>query len=165
MALGISMLLLLPAPGPMAQPVALSDAEPEPSGQEGDEAEIVADARTVNPDSENSENIPDEPDEPDEPAPSGRSFLATLTAYSYESCAANPCRTRTGTVPAWGTVAVDPSVIPLGSRLLIEQYPGVTFTALDTGGGVRGQHVDLWMNSTRGALNFGRRRGLVTVLE
>jgi hypothetical protein len=61
-------------------------------------------------------------------------------------------------IPTWqphsnghdsSTVAVDPSVIPLGSRLRIEGYPDMTFIAEDTGGGVRGNHVDIFFEDYR----------------
>ena len=44
-------------------------------------------------------------------------------------------RTATGTTPRFGTVAVDPRVIPLGSRLLIQGFEGVVFVAEDATGG------------------------------
>jgi 3D (Asp-Asp-Asp) domain-containing protein len=104
-------------------------------------------------------------DEPIEEQPIQRSFVASITAYSHESCAANPCRTRTGTVPRWGTAAVDPQVIPLGSHLLIEGFDGTIFTALDTGGAIKGYRLDIWMDSTQEALQWGVRQRLVTVLN
>jgi 3D (Asp-Asp-Asp) domain-containing protein len=94
-----------------------------------------------------------------------RLITATLTAYSYESCETPACITRSGTPARWGVVATDPNVIPLGSRILIDQYPGTVFIAEDTGGGVRGNHVDIWQPSTFEAIQFGRQRGVVTVLE
>lgn len=54
-------------------------------------------------------------------------------------------RTATGTWPHWGTVAVDPSVIPLGSTVYIQGL-GV-FHAEDTGGAVLGRHVDVFVYS------------------
>lgn len=45
----------------------------------------------------------------------------------------------------WGTVAVDPAVIPLGTHLVIDGYDAV-FTARDTGGDwVRGKHIDMFV--------------------
>jgi 3D (Asp-Asp-Asp) domain-containing protein len=54
--------------------------------------------------------------------------------------------TKTGTKPHWGTVAVDPRVIPLGASVLITGVPGL-FHAEDTGGLVRGRHVDVFVTS------------------
>jgi 3D (Asp-Asp-Asp) domain-containing protein len=104
--------------------------------------------------------------EPEEPSPPPwRQIMATLTAYSFESCWSPACLTRSGTPARWGVVATDPRVIPLGSRLLIEQYPEMVFIAEDTGSGVLGNHVDIWQPSTAAAVQFGLQRGMVTVLE
>jgi resuscitation-promoting factor RpfB len=63
------------------------------------------------------------------------------------------------------TVAVDPAFIPLGSQLRIAGLPGI-YRAEDTGGGVQGAHVDVFLNSRVDALQFGRRLGvLVEILD
>ncbi|MBV8489003.1 MAG: G5 domain-containing protein, partial [Candidatus Eremiobacteraeota bacterium] len=63
--------------------------------------------------------------------------------------------TATGRPAGHGIVAVDPSVIPLGTRLFIPGYgPAI---AGDTGGAIRGNRIDLGFNSNRDALLFGRR--------
>jgi 3D (Asp-Asp-Asp) domain-containing protein len=50
-----------------------------------------------------------------------------------------------GTPVAWKTVAVDPSVIKLGTHLEIETYQSKgTFTAKDTGGAIKGKHIDVF---------------------
>ena len=85
----------------------------------------------------------------------------TVTAYapfdSHGLCSdGNPSSTATGTYPTEGrTVAVDPSVIPLGSRLIIEGQ-GVR-VAEDTGGLIKGKRVDIMFDSRREALRFGRQ--------
>lgn len=67
-----------------------------------------------------------------------------VTAYCLQGV------TATGTYVHPGTVAVDPKVIPLGSKVWVEGYgPGV---AEDTGGAVRGWHVDVWMPSCAAAM-------------
>lgn len=77
--------------------------------------------------------------------------------------------TATGTVPGVGrTIAVDPSVIPLGSSVYIEvpsmpQYNG-TYVAEDTGGAVNGNIIDIFMGSQSEAIQFGRRAINFTVL-
>ena len=99
--------------------------------------------------------------EPEEPSPPPwRQIMATLTAYSFESCSIPACITRSGTTARWGVVATDPRVIPLGSRLLIEQYPGTVFVAEDTAVEFSATHVDIWQPSTEAAIQFGRRRDL-----
>lgn len=70
-----------------------------------------------------------------------------ITGYcSCRSCSAGwGGRTSSGTIAASGrTVAVDPRVIPMGSRLLIN---GQVYTAEDTGGGVKGSHIDIYCDS------------------
>jgi 3D (Asp-Asp-Asp) domain-containing protein len=52
-------------------------------------------------------------------------------------------------------VAVDPRVIPMGTRLFIPGY-GVAIAG-DTGGAIRGNRIDLGFNSLSDALRFGRR--------
>ena len=60
------------------------------------------------------------------------------------------------------TVAVDSSVIPLGSKVYVEGY-GVAI-ASDTGGAIKGNKIDLFMNSESECLQFGRRPVTVTIL-
>jgi 3D (Asp-Asp-Asp) domain-containing protein len=68
--------------------------------------------------------------------------------------------TATGTIAGPGTVAVDPSVIPLGSRLRVSGYGAGR--ALDTGGVIHGARVDLWMTCAA-ARRWGARRVTITV--
>lgn len=71
--------------------------------------------------------------------------------------------TATGRAAGHGIVAVDPGVIPLGTRLYI---PGYGFAiAGDTGGAIRGHRIDLGFNSLRDAMLFGRREVVVYRLK
>ena len=90
------------------------------------------------------------------PAPSGANTITvSSTGYSL------PGRTATGMPTGWGVVAVDPSVIPLGTRLTIPGYgEGV---AADTGGAVRGNAVDLWFPTFAQANAWGRRTVTITL--
>jgi len=91
---------------------------------------------------------------PAAPATAGTLTL-TATAYSTEGT------TATGLPAGWGTVAVDPSVIPLGTRLTIPGYgQGV---AADTGSAVAGSTIDLWFPTQQQALAWGRRVVQVTL--
>lgn len=61
--------------------------------------------------------------------------------------------TATGTTPTAGrTIAVDPSVIPYGTQVVIN---GHTYIAEDCGGGIKGNRVDILFATHREALNFG----------
>ncbi|MBR6012445.1 MAG: hypothetical protein IK062_01510 [Selenomonadaceae bacterium] len=71
--------------------------------------------------------------------------------------------TATGMRAAYGVAAVDPSVIPLGTRLYIPGYGEAI--AADTGGAIRGYKIDLCMESYSEAMNFGRRNVTVYVLD
>jgi 3D (Asp-Asp-Asp) domain-containing protein len=95
------------------------------------------------------------------PPGSGRAVPMRVTAYHL----GNHSRTATGTTPRWGTVAVDPQVIPLGSRLLIEGFEGTTFIAEDTGSAVRGHIVDVWFEDLAAARRYGTQSRTVTILE
>jgi len=78
-----------------------------------------------------------------------RTITVSSTGYSL------PGRTATGIPTGWGVVAVDPSVIPLGTRLTIPGYgEGV---AADTGGAVRGNAIELWLPTVAQASAWGRR--------
>lgn len=70
--------------------------------------------------------------------------------------------TFTGTQAGPGSIAVDPSVIKLGSHLYVEGY-GFGW-AVDTGGGIHGDAVDVW-NTCDAAIQWGRRAVTVYVLD
>lgn len=63
--------------------------------------------------------------------------------------------TASGTQVNPGTVAVDPNLIPLGSRLKVPGYG--RGRALDTGSAIIGHHIDLWMSSCSAAIRWGAR--------
>jgi peptidoglycan DL-endopeptidase CwlO len=89
------------------------------------------------------------------PATAGDTITVTATGYSLGGS------TSTGIPVGWGVVAVDPSVIPLGTRLTIPGYgEGV---AADTGGGVQGTAIDLWFPTQEQALGWGKRTIMVTL--
>jgi uncharacterized protein YabE (DUF348 family)/3D (Asp-Asp-Asp) domain-containing protein len=76
------------------------------------------------------------------------------TAYTA-GCSGCSGTTAIGRPAGHGIVAVDPSVIPLGTRLYI---PGYGFAiAGDTGGAIHGNRIDLGFNSYADAMRFGRR--------
>lgn len=82
------------------------------------------------------------------------SFSMESTAYTGGSLTATgiaPVRAEDGL----STIAVDPSVIPLGSLVYIPDY-GFAIAA-DTGGSINGNIVDLYLNSHDECINWGRR--------
>jgi 3D (Asp-Asp-Asp) domain-containing protein len=82
-------------------------------------------------------------------------LTVTATGYSLRG------RTATGAPVGWGVVAVDPSVIPLGTRMSIPGY-GEGFAA-DTGSAVRGSTIDLWFPTLAQAQAWGRRTVTITL--
>ncbi|MEG0050598.1 MAG: 3D domain-containing protein [Terrisporobacter sp.] len=76
--------------------------------------------------------------------------MVSATAYSGDSI------TATGTVPKWGTIAVDPSVIPYGTKVYIPQF-NQYFIAEDCGGGIKGNKIDIFMNSESQCNSWGKR--------
>ena len=89
----------------------------------------------------------------------------TATAYTAGHGGAD-YTTATGTFVDIGTVAVDKSVIPLGTRMYIVTDDGIVYgmsVACDTG--VRGNKVDLYFHTYDECIQFGRRSCTVYILE
>lgn len=59
-------------------------------------------------------------------------------------------------------IAVDPSVIPLGTKLYVEGYGEAI--ASDTGGAIKGNIIDLHFSDVSQCINWGRRQVSVTIL-
>ena len=91
---------------------------------------------------------------------------------TYKTTAYCPCRiccsgwgkrTSTGAIPTSNhTIAVDPRVIPYGSKVLIN---GVVYTAEDCGSGVKGKHIDIYFDSHKAARNYGIRNAEAYLVE
>lgn len=80
-------------------------------------------------------------------------FTATAYCPCAECCDEADGITATGTVATAGrTIAVDPSIIPYGTELVID---GHTYTAEDCGGAIVGKTVDIFFNTHEEALQFG----------
>lgn len=98
----------------------------------------------------------------------------TVTHY----CICQKCCGKSPDHPAYGitasgryatpyvSVAVDPSVIPLGSDVLVDYGDGVIeyYRADDTGSGVGGKHIDLCVSDHQEARNLGVRTATVYVV-
>jgi 3D (Asp-Asp-Asp) domain-containing protein/peptidoglycan hydrolase CwlO-like protein len=90
-------------------------------------------------------------------APPGATGTLTVTATGYSLHG----RTATGAPVGWGVVAVDPSVIPLGTRMTVPGYgEGI---AADTGGAIQGNTIDLWFPTLAQANAWGRRTVTITL--
>jgi len=92
----------------------------------------------------------------------GSAIQMIATAYTA-GCYGCSGITATGARAGFGIIAVDPRVIPLGTRLYIPGYGRAI--AGDTGGAIRGHRVDLGMSTLAQALRFGRRAVTVYVLR
>jgi 3D (Asp-Asp-Asp) domain-containing protein len=72
-----------------------------------------------------------------------------------------PGKTAIGMPVGKGVVAVDPKLIPLGTKLHVPGYgPGL---AADVGYAIKGRVIDLWFPSTAKARNWGRRTVTITI--
>ena len=91
---------------------------------------------------------------PTPPPTSGRTLTVSATCYDL------PGKTATGMPVGVGVVAVDPSVIPLGSRMYVPGYGNAV--AADVGGGIKGTIIDLWMPKAQ-CLQWGRRTVTITL--
>nr|WP_152419785.1 G5 and 3D domain-containing protein [Bhargavaea cecembensis] len=100
-------------------------------------------------------------------APSGgKEFYVTATAYTA-SC--NGCSGITATGinlkanPGAKVIAVDPRVIPLGSKVWVEGYG--TAIAGDTGGAIKGNKIDVFVPTKDQAYSFGRKKVKIKILN
>jgi 3D (Asp-Asp-Asp) domain-containing protein len=84
-----------------------------------------------------------------------RTLVVDAVAYHL------PGHTASGLPVGVGVIAVDPSVIPLGTRVYVPGYGAAV--AADTGSAIRGTIIDLWMPSTAAARAWGRRTVTITV--
>lgn len=98
--------------------------------------------------------------------PNGKEFYVSATAYTAYC---NGCSGITATGidlrsnPNLKVIAVDPSVIALGSKVWVEGYGYAV--AGDTGGAIKGMKIDLFMPTTDQAFGFGRKQVRIKVLD
>jgi 3D (Asp-Asp-Asp) domain-containing protein len=90
-------------------------------------------------------------------APTSTAAARGALLGSFEvTCHTGKGITASGRPSSRETVSVDPRVVPLGTRLVIEGVgPRV---AADTGGGIRGRRLDIWEPSAAACTRFGRRQ-------
>ncbi len=97
-----------------------------------------------------------------EPARYSRQVVMTATAYTSQD-AGNGSMTYRGNLLRRGLAAVDPRIIPLGTRLFVQGY-GYAI-ADDVGGAIRGNKIDLAFENRADAIQFGVQKVNVYILD
>ncbi|KIL76397.1 LysM peptidoglycan-binding and 3D domain-containing protein [Bacillus badius] len=109
---------------------------------------------------------PAQQEQPAQQAPQGKTLSVTATAYTAE-CSGCSGVTATGinlnADRNAKVIAVDPNVIPLGSKVYVEGYG--TAVAGDTGGAIKGNRIDLHVPTESQARDWGRRTVNITILN
>ena len=96
---------------------------------------------------------------------SGKEFIVSSTAYTA-SC--NGCSGVTAigidlrANPNAKVIAVDPNIIPLGTKVYVEGYGYAV--AGDTGGAIKGYKIDVFIPTTAEAFRWGNRKVKITIL-
>ena len=97
-----------------------------------------------------------------------RTMQVKATAYTHTDAGCNKT-TATGTTVRWGTVAVDPRMIPYGTKMFIVSNDGSFVyglsTAEDCGGAIKNNRIDLYMPTTSQCFQFGVRNCTVYFLS
>ena len=93
-------------------------------------------------------------------------FRATAYTHTDAGC---DMTTATGTTVRVGAIAVDPRLIPYGTRMFIVSNDGKYIygiaTAEDCGGGIKGDQVDLYFPTTKECFQFGKRAVTIYFLD
>ena len=100
---------------------------------------------------------------PAEAAPTTGNKLTVVTTAYAPNVDGVGTRTATGARAGYGIIAVDPKVIPLGTKLYVPGYGyGV---AADTGGAIKGNKIDLCFDTRAECISWGRRTITITILD
>jgi 3D (Asp-Asp-Asp) domain-containing protein len=97
---------------------------------------------------------------------SGTEYYVSATAYTAfcNGCSGN---TATGlnlrANPNMKVIAVDPSVIPLGTKVYVEGYGYAV--AADTGGAIKGYKIDVFMPTNQDCYRWGRKKVKIKILN
>lgn len=92
----------------------------------------------------------------------GRRMRVEVTGYSAKEPGLD-YTTATGARAVHGVIAVDPRVIPLGTRVYVPGYGYAV--AADTGGAIKGRRIDLCFDSVEEAIRWGRRSVTIIILD
>lgn len=141
----------------------VTEATPEAT-EATETTEATEPAETTAPEATPSEEVSTSSSEEQASAQSGRTVSVEATAYSLN-------QPELGNITYSGidlrqnpnVIAVDPSFIPLGSRINVPGYG--EFIAGDTGGAIKGNRIDIHMTDIQQALQFGRRSIEVQIIE
>ena len=90
--------------------------------------------------------------------PAAKTMRLSATAYCLSG------KTHSGERARAGTVAADPRVLPIGTVLRIHPHRAL-YTVQDTGSGLKGREIDIYMWNCDEAVSFGRRDVKLTVLR
>ena len=103
----------------------------------------------------------DKPQPLDQPQSLDKPQSFDATAYSVKG------ETAKGTSARKGVVAADPNVLPLGSKIQVEDADGHsgTYVVEDTGPAVKGHEIDIYEPNRKQAKKFGRKKVRVKVLK
>jgi 3D (Asp-Asp-Asp) domain-containing protein len=90
-------------------------------------------------------------------APTSRAAARGVELGLFEvTCHTGKGVTASGMPSSRETVSVDPRVVPMGTRLVIDKVG--TRVAADTGGAIKGRRLDIWEPSVAACTRFGRRQ-------
>ncbi|WP_413381349.1 peptidoglycan-binding protein [Alkalihalobacillus sp. 1P02AB] len=150
--------------GPQTFGALYNSIYPSQKKEVAEEREVV---QTSNETTEESTNSADNTStEQHEPTEEGQTLSVEATAYTAE-CEGCSGITSTGidlrNDRDKKVIAVDPEVIPLGSRVYVEGYGEAI--AGDTGGAIQGNKIDLHVPTKEEAIQFGRQQVNVTILD
>ena len=137
-------------PEPQPEPEPVSEPEPEPEPEPSSTPEPTYSSNTIT--TEDGEVL---------------TYTSTMsveaTAYTGGGT------TATGTAARYGAIAVDPSVIPYGTRMYIVSDDGKWIygvaTAEDCGGAIKGHIIDLYFDDYSTCIQFGRRNCTIYILD
>ena len=148
---------------------AASAGQPDVAGARVKVGSSVAVAASVEPEAQAPVKVAQQaaPPTPSRGSAATGNRVITMVATGYDGC--YECNkpyygypSYTGLPLARGIVAVDPKVIPMGTRLYVEGYGSAI--AADQGNAIKGHRIDLFFDSHQEALNFGKKTVQVTIL-
>lgn len=123
----------------------------------------ISNTSTSTSSSSDDEDSEDESTASDLVAPNGMSCSKVLTCKATAYHEPEGSLTKSGTLSRVGAIAVDPSVIPLGTKLYVEGYGYCV--AEDTGGLIKGNRIDVYFNSDEECINWGVQNVTVYILD